>query len=858
MVLRPDQALLSGADVQFPVYIDPSYAKATKRWAWANDDNETNNSEVRIGQSPSSGAVYRSYFTFDVTGLRGKRIFAARFNSTIIHSWSCGSTPFSLYQVASAGTGRINWGLALGTKMGEASGHAHKPSTGAGCSDDPQPDVHTEIGGSMTAAVAGGASSNATELSFALTALSGGGGEGTAERWKKFKLADTKLTADFNSVPSVPTSASTDGRGCATGTARPVLSTATPTLRAVVGDADVETDLQAVFAWQRYDTTVSPAAWVALGSGQMNGLRPAATGSVQIKSGLTQGQVYRWQVKTVDPWTYNGSSGSDASTPTGWCEFGVDLVGPGVGPGVSSSVYGSDINRVYGSVGQTAPFSFTASGVTDVTAYRYGWADPPTTQVAVAAGAAASLHLTPPPPAPADPTSGGLERLYVASLDAAGHISPLTEYVFNVGSGTTETGLWKLDGTGYTNGVAGGPAFAPAGAPVTGVTGRMQPGPGKAAATAVDFDGVDDTASTAEPVLNTETSFTVSVWARSDADTADYRSVVSAPGTHASAFFLGRADTGKWRLTLPRTDSATATAVNTFSTSSIATGVWTNLTAVYDVGAQMVYLYVNGVLEGTGAQPYSFRGARLQIARDIWADNAAYHKPWNGAVADLRVWNRVLTAGEIAPMATDLAGRWNLDGDGYDSTPYQHDAALTETALWDVDHDSTPNSALLGDGIGVAATTTGPVVRTEQSYTAAAWVRLDSTVTFAQVLGQAGSVGGAIYLRFDVQTGMWEFFTSTAETGTLVWRSARSTAPAVVGKWTHLVGVYDASAGMLKLYVNGVLNGTITVKMWAANGLFDIGRKRFGTQSYFNGAIDEVRMYQGAMPATQVAALYAG
>jgi hypothetical protein len=140
----------------------------------------------------------------------------------------------------------------------------------------------------------------------------------------------------------------------------------------------------------------------------------------------------------------------------------------------------------------------------------------------------------------------------------------------------------------------------------------------------------------------------------------------------------------------------------------------------------------------------------------------------------------------------------------------------------------------------------------------AAWVRLDSTANFSQVLGQAGVQRGAIFLRFDVATLKWQFFVPTVDVGaTTSYYSARSTANAAVGEWTHLVGVYDACAGILKIYVNGQLNGQIAGRMWASNGVFEIGRQHFPYESFFNGAIDDVRAYAGAMPAAQVAALYA-
>ncbi|GHE12035.1 LamG-like jellyroll fold domain-containing protein [Streptomyces alanosinicus] len=45
-------------------------------------------------------------------------------------------------------------------------------------------------------------------------------------------------------------------------------------------------------------------------------------------------------------------------------------------------------------------------------------------------------------------------------------------------------------------------------------------------------------------------------------------------------------------------------------------------------------------------------------------------------------------------------------------------------------------------------------------------------------------------------------------------------AKAQAGKWTHLVGVYDADAGQLLLYVNGRLSATkaYTGTAWNAAG----------------------------------------
>jgi hypothetical protein len=78
--------------------------------------------------------------------------------------------------------------------------------------------------------------------------------------------------------------------------------------------------------------------------------------------------------------------------------------------------------------------------------------------------------------------------------------------------------------------------------------------------------------------------------------------------------------------------------------------------------------------------------------------------------------------------------------------------------------------------------------------------------------------------------------------------------------WTHVVGVYDAAAGTVRLYINGVSQGTDTHSgsdVWDARGRTEVGRAVDGSgySDAFYGQIDSVRLYQRALSATDVAAL---
>jgi hypothetical protein len=79
----------------------------------------------------------------------------------------------------------------------------------------------------------------------------------------------------------------------------------------------------------------------------------------------------------------------------------------------------------------------------------------------------------------------------------------------------------------------------------------------------------------------------------------------------------------------------------------------------------------------------------------------------------------------------------------------------------------------------------------------------------------------------------------------------RGTGPLPVNSWTHLAVTYDGAG--LKLYVNGTLASS---KPLLGNILTSTGPLRFGGNSiwseWFKGSLDEIRIYNRALTATEV------
>ncbi|MGW0337727.1 LamG domain-containing protein [Streptomyces sp. NPDC003011] len=157
------------------------------------------------------------------------------------------------------------------------------------------------------------------------------------------------------------------------------------------------------------------------------------------------------------------------------------------------------------------------------------------------------------------------------------------------------------------------------------------------------------------------------------------------------------------------------------------------------------------------------------------------------------------------------------------------------------------------------AATSGPVVKTQVSYTVAAWVRLDSTGRVATALGQDGTYYSPFFLGYcdDVKTWCLRMADADAASTALDNQRVNAREPAQTKVWTHVAAVVDVGAKKLTLYVNGVEQGTdtLTTGAWAASGGLQIGRAKYkgSYADHFPGDVDEVAVWQEAKASEAIA-----
>ncbi|MGW5188337.1 LamG-like jellyroll fold domain-containing protein [Kribbella sp. NPDC004138] len=871
MVLRPDQAMLTAPGTTYPVSIDPDLSPGLYGLAvvssgypdqtyWQGGDDAIAKVGTCTGWYGCNGAnIHRSYFQWNTSTLVGKRILSAEFNAFETWSPSCTARP-----VEAKATRPISTTTTWNRQPGELASLGSRTVAHGYSASCPPAWVGWNAMGAFPADSSGVHRADAdTTIVLRAPVISSGNYEADSLAWKKFDRNPT-LVVEYNTRPNAPYSLSNEaGVACGSGAGRPAINPAQtsgaprgPRLGSRISDPDGGS----VRAWYE---------WRELGSGTRlwySFAATAASGSpffVDVPADkAVDGRTYMWRVVGND-FVEDGPVGP-------WCEVIVDRTAP-VTPAVTSAdglypecLFPDDATddrcSHTGGAGKSGTFRFESS--TDVTAFRYtieGGGTIEQGSVPATGGVASAARVTPP--------TQGTSRLQVWAVDKAGNKSVQPRvYWLKVGAGAGPVGQWHLDGLAETT-APDATANHRDGVVDTSVTpwttGRLR--------SALRLPGTGGIGLGSAGPVHTNRSFTVSAWAMLTAADDNAGVVLSQNGATHSVFQLGyHAATKGWSMGY-RDGPTSSSATRVLSRTPAVPGRWTHLTGVFNADVKSLRLYVDGVLQGTttvGA-PWDGTGP-LQIGRNQHA--GGYINPFRGAVDEVAVYDRILSADDIHDLAVVDPSTLELRlpfGDGEeggtgDVSGYYRNATLAGATSWVRGKHDDP-AADMGSALQLAGGTamSSPGLRTDASYTVNTWVRLDPSCADPDdvcwqdagtanqvVLEQRGTNAAALQLRYNGTLKRWQFAAAKAD-GTAAGEAVvTSSAPAVANTWTLLTGVHDQASGVLRLYVDAQLQGEVVPTVWSAAGGLWIG----STTVPLRGAVDEVRAWSGARTPDQIKA----
>jgi hypothetical protein len=216
----------------------------------------------------------------------------------------------------------------------------------------------------------------------------------------------------------------------------------------------------------------------------------------------------------------------------------------------------------------------------------------------------------------------------------------------------------------------------------------------------------------------------------------------------------------------------------------------------------------------------------------------------------------LISGNASADLGAGLVARWTFDNcTGADSVGRKHDGTLFGSSSACVISPANNNAFLFNgsDNYFKIATSSDFNISTKASYSA--WVN-PSKFTGSAIINKwvNGLEDKAIWLGSNgkFSTYFWDCMNRTV---------LSSNTKISLNKWSHVVATYDGSN--VKLYLNGALNATVATDPSCNVGdstgslyLGDNPERRAEGSEPFQGALDDVRVYNRALSATEVQQLY--
>lgn len=217
------------------------------------------------------------------------------------------------------------------------------------------------------------------------------------------------------------------------------------------------------------------------------------------------------------------------------------------------------------------------------------------------------------------------------------------------------------------------------------------------------------------------------------------------------------------------------------------------------------------------------------------------------------VWDGTEWKRFLLPPASDLMAYWPMDGNADDVSGNEHHGTIFGGVTPTEDHKGRANSACLFNGtdgyINLGSWENGGAM------TFAFWARWDAFNYWSRIieLSKGGGFDNGIVIANRQNSSNFSFHMLKSTIYELRVNNLIPQPPV----WVFYSATVD-NIGIMKVYKNGILQGTYNgiVPALVLRSKQYIGRSTFSSDKYFQGAIDDLRIYNRALSAEEVLGLY--
>ncbi len=415
---------------------------------------------------------------------------------------------------------------------------------------------------------------------------------------------------------------------------------------------------------------------------------------------------------------------------------------------------------------------------------------------------------------------------------------------------------------------------------------------------ALDFDGSNDTITAPQSAAFAMQTFTIEAWIKLDPTASGNQSIATygkgefiSGGTTAteSVAFTYRTDLGGGQFRLRLMNSGGTSFIDLLPAYPVASvsGTWVHAAATWDGTTATIFINGKSIGSQTAVDIINYSSdvdTKLRIG-NWFGINDRWFK---GNMDEVRIWNDVRTTDEIrSNKYKELAGseanlvayyKFNemdvtTPGQAVDSSGYGHDGTY-ESSMTDADcvtsgAFSGPRNALDLDGTDDAVDC-GPQASLQITgdVSVECWANYDAIDDTDAFISQGTSIDAGVSDPYNMLYVL-RIFSNKAiglfwEYGDGINVDIRSSATANVNsdEWHHYAAVRDVSAMEVTFYIDGIqLGDAISYSNnpdGGSLGTFTIGAEYqifttpLGYQKYFDGKIDEVRVWNAARTEIQI------
>jgi len=361
-------------------------------------------------------------------------------------------------------------------------------------------------------------------------------------------------------------------------------------------------------------------------------------------------------------------------------------------------------------------------------------------------------------------------------------------------------------------------------------------------------------------ILNfTTESFSVSTWISASNFTST--PVLFSNGTYGNVgYFAVIQPTGQVQFFTAYEGNGIITQTNI---GAVMTGSWYNITYTVNLSG-LVNIYINGVQSAT-TQPTNNATPSSTLPFCIGVFKVGEDTPtqyFAGSIQDFRVYQGILTGAQVStiystgPQATtpaNLVAWYKLNGDTTDATGGVNGTLVGSPTFVSGDNGFQCLS-LNGTSqyLDAGSLTYSPAV----TYTA--WINVNSYTaigwTYQGIIVKSNATG---YCEYFVKSNGKLACYSTVVGGGAINYDGTGTHTLATGTWYFVCMTMDSVNG-INGYVNGTLDGSAGGSLAISNFTNDtwIGTDNQAGERFFDGKIQDARIYNVALTSTQISTLY--